>query len=296
VVRLPWALVLIAGCCVGQVTSQVQRLVAIKRYPPLARAALIQGTVELRCSIMGDGAVNECRLSSGNLLLFAAAFENLKVWTFKAPSEADREAGDVTMVYTFELAGAPVRDEPKAEFSFEFPNHVRFVSQPACADHVPCTPEEKMAHSALADQSDGHQGIPVLTVCQALKDPLKHSGSIVVVVGSWVGTGEGSWLSETCDLKVVINDRAYAPSLWTSYTSSDQAPPPRLPVGFKWNKPAIRQALAEVKKTTLLQHRAGWYAIFGRLEVDTSGCGLGHLNHAPAQLIWPTTGGYLKLK
>ena len=127
-----------------------------------------------------------------------------------------------------------------------------------------------LASSVLAGQSDGHQDIPVLTVCQALKDPLKHSGSIVVVVGSWVGTGEGSWLSETCDLKVVINGRAYAPSLWTSYTPSDQAPPPRLPVGFKWDKPAIRQALAEVKKTTLLQHRAGWYAIFGRLEVDAS--------------------------
>jgi hypothetical protein len=153
-----------------------------------------------------------------------------------------------------------------------------------------------LAPSVLADRSDGNQGIPVLTVCQALKDPLKHSGSIVIIVGSWVGTGEGSWLSETCDLKVALGGRAFAPSLWTSYTPSADAPPPRLPVGFKWDKPAIRQALAEVKKTTHLQHRAGWYAIFGRFEVDTSGYGLGHLNGAPAQLIWPTTGGYLKLK
>lgn len=153
-----------------------------------------------------------------------------------------------------------------------------------------------LASAALADRGGGHQGIPVLTVCQALKDPLKHSGSIVIVVGSWVGTGEGSWLSETCDLKVVISGRAYAPSLWTSYTRSDDAPPPRLPGGFKWDKPAIRQALAELKKTTRLQHRSGWYAVFGRLEVDTSGYGLGHLNYAPAQLIWPAPGGYLKLK
>ena len=150
-VRLPLALVLAAGCSVGQATWQVQRRVAIKRYPPLARAALIQGTVELRCSITGDGAVNECRLASGHPLLFAAAFENLKVWTFKAPSDADREGRDVTMVYTFELAGEPVRDEPKAEFSFEFPNHVRFVPQPACADHFPCTPEEKMRYQADRD-------------------------------------------------------------------------------------------------------------------------------------------------
>lgn len=153
-----------------------------------------------------------------------------------------------------------------------------------------------LASSALADQSEGHQGIPILTVCQALKDALTYSGSIVIIVGSWVGTGEGSWLSETCDLKVVINGRAYAPSLWTSYSPSADTQPPRLPVGFKWDKPAIRQALAEVKRTTRLQHRSGWYAVFGRLEVDTSGYGLGHLNGAPAQLIWPTTGGYLKLK
>lgn len=294
--RLPLALVLAAGCSFGQVTWQVQRLVAMKRYPPFARAALIQGTVELRCSITSDGAVNECRLASGHPMFFAAAFENLKLWKFKAPSEADREGRDLTMVYTFELAGAPVRDELKAEFSFEFPNHVRFISQPACAEHVSCTSEEKMAHPVPADQRDGNQGIPVLTVCQALKDPLKYSGAIVVVVGSWVGTGEGSWLSEACDLRVVLGGRGYAPSLWTSYGPSDQAPPPRLPAGFKWDKLTIRQALADVKKTTVLQHRAGWYAIFGRLEVDTSGYGIGHLNGAPAQLIWPTTGGYLKLK
>ena len=296
VVRLPLALVLAAGCSFGQVTWQVQRLVAMKRYPPFARAALIQGTVELHCSITSDGAVNECRLSSGHPMFFAAAFENLKLWKFKAPSEADREGRDLTMVYTFELAGAPVRDELKAEFSFEFPNHVRFISQPACAEHVSCTSEEKMAHPVPADPRDGNQGIPVLTVCQALKDPLKYSGAIVVVVGSWVGTGEGSWLSEACDLRVVLGGRGYAPSLWTSYSPSDQAPPPRLPAGFKWDKLTIGQALAEVKKTTVLQHRAGWYAIFGRLEVDTSGYGMGHLNGAPAQLIWPTTGGYLKLK
>jgi TonB family protein len=134
---------LIAGRCFAQDAWQVQRLVALTKYPMLPRMALIQGTVTLRCSIANDGTVTECRVSSGHPLLNAAAMENLKLWTFKRGPETKDTTSEVTMIYSFELSGAAVRSDPRTEFSFEFPNHVRFVSQPACADHVPCTPEEQ---------------------------------------------------------------------------------------------------------------------------------------------------------
>jgi hypothetical protein len=53
--------------------------------------------------------------------------------------------------------------------------------------------------------------------------------------------------------------------------------------------------LAEVKKTTRLEGRAKWYAVYGRLDI-TNDFGVGHLNAAPAQLVWPTRDGYLKLR
>jgi TonB family protein len=77
------SVLLIAGCCFAQDAWQVQRLVALTKYPMLPRMAFIQGTVELRCSITDDGTVNECRVSSGHPLLKGAAIENLKLWTFK---------------------------------------------------------------------------------------------------------------------------------------------------------------------------------------------------------------------
>ena len=80
---------------------------------------------------------------SGHPLLSSAAIENVKLWTFRRAPETKGATSEVTVIYTFELAGAPVRSEPRTEFSFEFPDHVRLVSQPACADHAPCTPEEQ---------------------------------------------------------------------------------------------------------------------------------------------------------
>lgn len=137
------AVLLIAGHCLAQDAWQVQRLVALTKYPMLPRMAFIQGTVELRCSIADNGIVNECRVSSGHPLLKRAAIENLKLWTFKRDPETTAATSEITMIYSFELSGAAVRGDPRTEFSFEFPNHVKFVSQPACADHAPCTPEEQ---------------------------------------------------------------------------------------------------------------------------------------------------------
>jgi TonB family protein len=130
---------------------QVQRLVAMTKYPPLPRMAFIQGVVELRCSISSEGRAIDCKVGSGHPLLTPAAIGNVKLWTFRRTTATNETPKDVTVIYTFELAGAPVRDDPKTEFSFEFPNHATFVSQPACADHVPCTPEEKMRYNAERD-------------------------------------------------------------------------------------------------------------------------------------------------
>jgi TonB family protein len=132
------ALLFATACCFAQEGWQIERMVGITRYPALARMADIQGTVEISCSIADDGTVRECRARSGNPLLVTAAIGNVNLWKFKRQPSATTGSKDVPMTYTFELLGEPVHSEPRTEFSFEFPNHVKFSSQPACADHVPC--------------------------------------------------------------------------------------------------------------------------------------------------------------
>lgn len=159
--------------------------------------------------------------------------------------------------------------------------------------------------SSRADTAD--QTIPVLTVCQVLRNPGQYSGQTVIVVGRSVGTDEGSWLDEECGSKIVIQGRSYEAAISTAYSANDFAPPPRKPKGFKWNKRLLRQALKEVKETTHLERGARWYGVYGRLEAEptrtinlnngrtATTAGYTHLSAAPAQII-AASDGYLRLE
>jgi hypothetical protein len=148
---------------------------------------------------------------------------------------------------------------------------------------------------------------PILTVCDALRDPIRYGGQVVIIVGRSVGTSEGSWLDEGCGLKVVIEGRAYPTTISTAYVASRFAPPPQLPKAFTWDKPALQHALDRVKTTTRLGAKQFWAAVYGRLETApireiklgdgrvATTVGYGHLGAAPAQLISPAD-GFLRLK
>ena len=151
--------------------------------------------------------------------------------------------------------------------------------------------------SATALRGTDSGDVPVLTVCQALRDPARYGGQNVILVGRSVGTSEGSWLDEDCGIDLTIEGRKYPTIVSTAYVVSQFAPPPMKPRGFRWNKPRLKTALAEVKKTTRMRPAAQWYAVYGRLE--TAGTrtfvlpdgrtattnGYGHLSAAPAQMI-----------
>jgi TonB family protein len=120
----------------------VQRLIA-GDYPLLAQQARIQGPVELACTVGSEGVIVECTATSGHALLQQAAIQNVKKWLFRRQNCSDTDGGQVLLRYEFVLLeDHPVRTRPKVEFSFEFPNRVRIVSETPCADQLPCTPEE----------------------------------------------------------------------------------------------------------------------------------------------------------
>jgi hypothetical protein len=148
----------------------------------------------------------------------------------------------------------------------------------------------------------------VLTVCQALSDRAMYSGQTVIIVGRSVSTGEGSWIDQTCEMRLVVEGKSFSPVISTSYSVADVSPPPEQPKGFKWDQRALKRALADVRKTTVLEGNSDWCALYGRLETaipvklsSRNGqilirTGYGHLNSAPAELVWDTKHGFLKLK
>ena len=166
-----------------------------------------------------------------------------------------------------------------------------------------------LSAQALLCAADGPatNNIPVLTVCQALRDPSRYASQEVIIVGRSVGTDEGTWLDENCGLKVLIQGRTFTATISTTYVASEVAPPPQLPRGFKWDQALLQRALDEVRKTTRLDRGTQWAAIYGRLEAApvrnvtlgdgrvASTFGYGHLNGAPAQLVGPAD-GFRRLK
>jgi len=149
--------------------------------------------------------------------------------------------------------------------------------------------------------------IPIITVCDALRDSSRYDGTVIIVLGRSSATNEGSWLDEDCGLKLVIGGRDWPTSISTAYVRSEFAPPPQMPKSFKWNKVLLQQKLDQVKKTTRLQYKNHWLAVYGRLETQRPReaglddgrllirLGYGHLSGSPAQLI-AAEHGYFKLR
>ena len=161
--------------------------------------------------------------------------------------------------------------------------------------------------AGLAQDRSPAGEVPILTVCQALRDPTRYGGKTVIVVGRAWGTDEGSWLDEGCGLVLKLGDRTFPAAISTTYDASEFAPPPALPKGFKWDKRALQRALDEVQNTTQLQAKAYWCAVYGRLESNpirhidlgngkvATTVGFGHEGGAAAQLVGPSD-GVLRLK
>jgi hypothetical protein len=89
-----------------------------------------------------------------------------------------------------------------------------------------------------------------------------------------------------------------------AYARSELGLAPNLPKEFKWDEELIARKLKDVQRTTKIQVLKGnplsdrWVAVYGRFETrplqavragskgQLMGYGFGHLNSAPAQLVY----------
>lgn len=77
-------------------------------YPPLARAARVQGTVVLNVAVNKSGEVSDVKLFSGHPMLAPAAVEAVKQWRYR-PYEKDGEPVEIqtTVQVNFKIADNP---------------------------------------------------------------------------------------------------------------------------------------------------------------------------------------------
>jgi len=66
------------------------------KYPPIARAAHVQGDVVVRFQQTPDGGTADVSPISGPLMLQGIAVENVKAWHFPRSSEATQQSRKVT--------------------------------------------------------------------------------------------------------------------------------------------------------------------------------------------------------
>lgn len=135
--------------------------------------------------------------------------------------------------------------------------------------------------------------IPVLTVCDILRDPALYHHKTVIVVGALRDADQGSWLREDCDLTLTAKGRTWPTAISLSWSAREFAPPPGLPKHFQWAGQLLHQKLAVVRTTTRLAPKEEWLAVRGRIEARRPS-GYGHNGYAPAQLVAPDD-GYLHL-
>lgn len=117
-------------------------------------------------------------------------------------------------------------------------------------------------------QTEPVHNVPVLTVCEALKDLPRYNGKEIVVVGRSIFTFEGGFLSEHCepDWRVEIQGNRWLSMIYLSVgdSSSEQG------AVFEFDEGLLSGKLIELKKSTRLETATGpladrWIAVFGHL-------------------------------
>jgi hypothetical protein len=93
-------------------------------YPPLARAAHVEGIVRIKITTDGQ-RVTATQVEDGHKLLAAAAEENAKTWHFAA-----HEPATITVTYRYKLMAGLKGDPSSPTITLRLPNEVQISTVP----------------------------------------------------------------------------------------------------------------------------------------------------------------------
>ena len=118
-------LCLVAVRAVAQQTSDPLVLhIDVPRYPPLARAARVEGNVVVSFAVKG-GNVQNAEAKSGHPLLVAATIENIKSWRFFQDVN-----GTFTTTFDYRIKGHPTSTRQNPKIEMRLPAFVRVTATP----------------------------------------------------------------------------------------------------------------------------------------------------------------------
>ena len=103
------------------VTTRVESIA----YPDFARAAQIQGTVDVEIIISSDGGVSSANAISGHPVLKQAAEKNIRTWRFSSSSVGSTP---LRVTYEFRLELPKTYYRPESRNIFELPTRVTVIS------------------------------------------------------------------------------------------------------------------------------------------------------------------------
>jgi TonB family protein len=120
----------------------IRHMTVPARYPVVARAARLQGTVVAKLKISADGTVAEATVDSEDPLLIAHPLlqfetrELVRKWTFECESCAPGLAFEHVIRFNYRLEGED-SDYDNTTIALELPNEVTIADSPTLCDHCP---------------------------------------------------------------------------------------------------------------------------------------------------------------
>jgi len=138
-------------------------------YPPVARTAHVNGTVEIQVTVERGAVVDAQVKSSSSPLLSTPAVANVKTWQFQSE---DRTTFPVTYVYQIEGEQTPLPENPKIEL--DLPRLVKVTARPfkpTCSDCGAQNHGGTGSSAATVDPKDGSLSVQVPVVASAKPKP-----------------------------------------------------------------------------------------------------------------------------
>lgn len=123
-----------------------------RNYPPLARAAHIEGEVRLEFVLKHDGDPSSVTVISGHPMLVPATVATVKTWKFEFPENAFQEGRKYETTFAYKLAKKEIEQEnqPKVNVTVNTFHRVEIMAMwadvqasncPAPETHAPASTE-----------------------------------------------------------------------------------------------------------------------------------------------------------
>jgi|GEM_PF-4698430 hypothetical protein len=150
------------------------------------------------------------------------------------------------------------------------------------------------ATSASSQTTTNKAATEVVTVCEVLGNRGAYDGKTVALIGRWSATEEGFWLADDCFSPVKTGEYVWRNIIFLAY---DPSSPSLFSTGPKLDGAAVSAKIDELKaRSKKTADKLEWAVVYGRIEtkeeiptVDDGKprpAGYGHLNGAPAQIVY----------